>query len=124
MPVATDVDDVLAPAARAATSRGASRPTAATCCPAPTSPALVRAGEYVAVAVREALLADPEPDAVLRYSELAPYDTEVLEVCLAALGDRPHPAVPLLKGRLAAAGADAALDQRGPTFRQPHRLLA
>jgi hypothetical protein len=54
--------------------------------------------------MREALLADPEPHAVIRYSELAPYDTEVLEVCLAALGDRPHPAKPLLKGRLAVAG--------------------
>ena len=54
--------------------------------------------------MREALLANPEPSAVVRYSELAPYDTEVLEVCLAALGDRPHPAKPLLKGRLAVAG--------------------
>jgi hypothetical protein len=43
--------------------------------------------------------------AVIRYSELAPYDVEVLEVCLAALGDRPHPARALLKGRLAVAGA-------------------
>ena len=60
----------------------------------------------VAVAVREALLVDPQPDAVVRYSELAPYDSEVLEVCLASLvgiGGRPHPAVPLLKGRLAVA---------------------
>jgi hypothetical protein len=54
--------------------------------------------------MREALLADPEPSAVIRYGELAPYDTEVLEVCLASLGDQPHPAKPLLKGRLAAAG--------------------
>jgi threonine dehydrogenase-like Zn-dependent dehydrogenase len=60
--------------------------------------------EYVAVAVREALLVNPQPDAVVRYSELAPYDSEVLEVCLASLdriGGHPHPAVPLLKGRLA-----------------------
>ena len=73
--------------------------------PGTESPALVELGEYVAVAMREALLADPEPQAVIRYSELAPYDTEVLEVCLAALGDRPHPAKPLLKGRLAVAGS-------------------
>ena len=53
--------------------------------------------------MREALLANPDPHAVIRYSELAPYDAEVLEVCLAALGDRPHPAKPLLKGRLAVA---------------------
>ena len=50
-----------------------------------------------------ALLADPEPDAVVRYSELAPYDSEVIEVCLARLGNRPHPAGPRRKGRLAVA---------------------
>ena len=53
--------------------------------------------------VREALLVNPDPDAVLRYIELAPYDTYVIEACLAALGHRNHPAAPLLKGRLAAA---------------------
>jgi hypothetical protein len=41
---------------------------------------------------------------VLRYGELAPHDTEVVERCLTVLGDRDHPAKPLLKGRLAAAG--------------------
>ena len=71
--------------------------------PGTESPALVELGEYVAVSMREALLANPDPSAVIRYSELAPYDAEVLEVCLAALGDRPHPAKPLLKGRLAVA---------------------
>jgi hypothetical protein len=55
------------------------------------------------VAVREALLADPEPDAVVRFAEQAPYDTEVLEVALAALGGRAHPLKALLKGKLAAA---------------------
>ena len=54
-------------------------------------------------AVREALMARPEPSAVLRYAELAPYDTEVVEACVRALGPRPHPALPLLKARLAAA---------------------
>ena len=53
--------------------------------------------------MREALLANPDPAAVIRYIELAPYDVEVLEVCLATLGDRSHPAKPLLKGRLAVA---------------------
>ena len=53
--------------------------------------------------MREALLADPQPQAVARYTELAPYDTEVIEVCLAVMGDSPHPAKALLKGRLAAA---------------------
>jgi hypothetical protein len=103
LPVATDIDDVLdalrlGDAAAAITSYGGDL------LPGTESPALVELGEYVAVAMREALLADPDPHAVMRYSELAPYDTEVLEVCLAALGDRPHAAKPLLKGRLAAAG--------------------
>ena len=52
--------------------------------------------------MREALLVNPDPDAVVRYSERAPYDAEVLEVCLART-DARHPAVPLLKGRLAVA---------------------
>jgi hypothetical protein len=104
LPVATDIDDVLD-----ALERGDA--AAAIACyggdllPGTESPALAELGEYVAVAMREALLANPEPAAVIRYSELAPYDSEVIEVCLAALGDRPHPAKPLLKGRLAVARA-------------------
>lgn len=105
MPVATDVDHVLA-----LLRRGQVGPAldayGGDLLPGTNSPALVEMGEYVAVAVREALLADPQPDAVVRYSELAPYDAEVIEVCLDALrpvNNRPHPAVPLLKGRLAVA---------------------
>jgi transcriptional regulator of acetoin/glycerol metabolism len=102
LPVATDIDDVLealerGDAAAAIASYGGDL------MPGTESPALAELGEYVAVSMREALLANPEPRAVIRYSELAPYDVEVLEVCLAALGDRPHPAKPLLKGRLAVA---------------------
>ncbi len=102
LPVATDVDDVLdalreGDAARAVASYGGDL------LPGTESPALVELGEYVAVALREALLANPDPTAVVRYCEIAPYDVEVLEVCLAALGERPHPARPLLKGRLAVA---------------------
>src|SRR6476469_3817854 len=105
MPVSTDVDLVLG---LVRSGRGAAAVDAygGDLLPGTNSPALTELAEYVAVAVREALLADPQPDAVVRYSELAPYDTEVLEVCLASLtgiGDRPHPAVPLLKGRLAVA---------------------
>src|SRR4029079_19815181 len=69
--------------------------------PGPNSPALSELAEYVAVAVREALLVDPQPDAVVRYSELAPYDSEVLEVCLASLdqiGGHPHPTATRRKG--------------------------
>src|SRR6476469_925547 len=103
LPVSTDVADVIdalrrGDAAAAITSYGGDL------LPGTESPALVELGEYVAVAMREALLADPDPHAVIRYRALPPYDTEVLEVCLAALGDRPHPAKPLLKGRLAVAG--------------------
>ena len=103
LPVATDIDDVL-DALRRGDAAAAIACYGGDLLPGTESPALVELGEYVAVAMREALLANPDPHAVIRYSELAPYDAEVLEVCLAALGDRPHPAKPLLKGRLAVAG--------------------
>lgn len=105
MPVATDVDLVLSLLRRGEVGR-AVEAYGGDLMPGTNSPALTELAEYVAVALREALLADPQPDAVVRYSELAPYDTEVVEVCLARLraaGGRPHPAGPLLKGRLAAA---------------------
>ncbi|MCY7397044.1 MAG: transcriptional regulator [Nocardioides sp.] len=105
MPVETDVDHVLMLLRRGDVA-GAVDAYGGDLLPGTNSPALGELAEYVAVALREALLANPEPDAVVRYSELAPYDTEVVEVCLAHLGTiggRQHPAVPLLKGRLAAA---------------------
>ncbi|MCB8955147.1 MAG: transcriptional regulator [Nocardioides sp.] len=102
MPVATDVDLVLTLLRRGRVAAAVDA-YGGDLLPGTNSPALHEMAEYVAVAVREALLANPEPDAVVRYSELAPYDTEVVEVCLATLAGRPHPAVPLLKGRLAAA---------------------
>jgi transcriptional regulator of acetoin/glycerol metabolism len=103
LPVATDIDDVL-DALRHGDAAAAVARYGGDLLPGTESPALVELGEYVAVAMREALIANPEPAAVVRYSELAPYDTEVIEACLAFLGDRPHPAKPLLKGRLAVAG--------------------
>ncbi len=102
MPVDTDVDTVL-DLLRAGQVAAAVDAFGGELLPGTTSPALAELGDYVAVAVREALLADPQPGAVLRYSSLAPYDTEVVEIALAALPER-HPARPLLKGRLAAAG--------------------
>src|SRR6478672_9345111 len=102
MPVSTDVDHVLA-LLRGGHVGAAVEAYGGDLLPGTNSPALGELAEYVAVAVREALLTDPQPDAVVRYSELAPYDSEVIEVCLARLGKRPHPAVPLLKGRLAVA---------------------
>ncbi len=102
MPIATDVDHVLG-LLRAGQVAAAVEAYGGDLLPGSNSPTLSDMAEYVAVALREALLADPEPDAVLRYSELAPYDTAVLERCLAALGERPHPTKALLKGKLAAA---------------------
>jgi hypothetical protein len=67
------------------------------------APGLTEYGSYLAVAVREALLADPEPEAVLRYAQTAPYDIDVLERALCALRGRPHAAAPLLRARLRAA---------------------
>lgn len=102
LPVSTDVDEVLR-LLRRGEVLGATKLYGGDLMPGTNSPRLAELAEYVAVALREALLADPSPDAVLAYSETAPYDTEVLEVCLARLGDAPHPDKPLLRGRLAAA---------------------
>ena len=103
MPVDSDVDRVL-DLLRAGDVEAAVEVFGGELFPGTTSPALVELAEYVAVAVREALLAQPRPAAVLRYSSLAPYDTEVVEVALTALPER-HPARPLLLARLATAGA-------------------
>ncbi len=67
------------------------------------APGLIEYGNYLAVAVREALLARPEPQAVLRYAEAVPHDVGVLERALRALGGQPHAAQPLLRARLRAA---------------------
>jgi hypothetical protein len=103
LPVTTDVDTVLT-LLRTGHVGPAVAAYGGDLLPGTNSPALAELAEYVAVAIREALLADPQPDAVLRYSGLAPYDTEVVEVCLRSLGDRSHPAKALLKARLAAGG--------------------
>ncbi|MFC6285989.1 transcriptional regulator [Nocardioides sp. GCM10027113] len=102
LPVRTDVEDVLALLGRGRV-REAVAAYGGDLLPGTDAPALVELAEYLAVSVREALLADPDPQAVLRYSELAPYDAAVIEACLAGLAGRPHPAAPLLKGRLAVA---------------------
>src|SRR4051794_24158359 len=102
MPVTTDVEQVLSLLRRGRVGAAVDA-YGGDLLPGTNSPALAELAEYVAVAVREALLADPQPEAVMRYSELAPYDAEVVEACLARLVPW-HPAVPLLKGRLAVAG--------------------
>lgn len=102
MPVRIDVNEVLR-LLRNGQVRAAVMAYGGDLMPGTESPALVELADYVAVALREALLADPQPQAVARYTALAPYDTEVMEVCLAVMGDGAHPAKALLKGRLAAA---------------------
>ena len=102
MPVQIDVNEVLG-LLRRGQVRAAVAAYGGDLMPGTESPALVELADYVAVALREALLADPQPQAVARYTALAPYDTEVMEVCLAVMGDQAHPAKALLKGRLAAA---------------------
>ena len=102
MPVTIDVNEVLR-LLRSGQVRAAVAAYGGDLMPGTESPALSELADFVAVAVREALLTDPQPTAVARYTELAPYDTEVIEVCLALMGNSPHPAKALLKGRLAAA---------------------
>ncbi|GAB3024337.1 transcriptional regulator [Nocardioides flavus (ex Wang et al. 2016)] len=101
MPVTTDIEEVQR-LLRRGDVRAAVRAYGGDLLPGTDSPALVQMGDYLAVSVREALLAHPDPDAVLRYSDLAPYDTAVVEACLAAL-PMHHPLAPLLKGKLASA---------------------
>ncbi|QDH11114.1 transcriptional regulator [Nocardioides dongxiaopingii] len=102
MPIDTDVDHVLGLLRRGRVAE-AVECYGGDLLPGTNSPALAELGEYVAVAVREALLAEPDPDAVLTYAERSPYDTAVVEHCLAVLGESAHRAKPLLKARLAAA---------------------
>lgn len=99
MPVTVDVDTVVQRVGRGDV-RGAVDAYGGELMPGTDSPALVELADFVAVCVREALLADPHPDAVLRYVQTAPYDTEVIEECLRRMGDRPHPAKALVKARL------------------------
>ncbi len=59
--------------------------------PGSESPALAEFGNFVAVALRNALLADPHPAALQRYLELTPYDLDLLG---GARGRRPTTALP------------------------------
>lgn len=102
LPVRTDVDRVLMLLRRGDVSAAVAS-YGGDLLPGTNSPGLSELAGFVAVAVREALLADPQPLAVLRYADIAPYDTEVVEVALNALEEHGHPARALLKGRLAAA---------------------
>jgi hypothetical protein len=74
--------------------------------PGAEAPGLAEYRNYLAVAMREALLAAPEPEAVLRYADAVPHDIEVLEHAVQVLGDSSHAVVPLLRARLSAALED------------------
>lgn len=112
MPVQTDVETVLdlLSAGRVTDAVHAYR---GDLMPGTDSPALIELGEVVAVAVREAVLDDPVPAAVVQYSERVPHDSQVLEAGLAALGTDQHPSRALLLARLAAASSSESSRPRG-----------
>jgi hypothetical protein len=78
LPVRCDVSDVL-DRLRAGDVAGAAERYDGELLGWSESPALIEYGKFVTVALRMALLADPQPAAVLRYTETAPYDLELLE---------------------------------------------
>src|SRR6516162_6093708 len=92
LPVRCDATDVL-DRLRAGDVAGACERYGGELLPWSESPALIEYGHFVTVALRTALLSDPQPAAVLRYTERAPYDLEILERC-----------TPAQRGRVAAAG--------------------
>ena len=102
LPVTSDVDAVLA-AVRRGDGRGAVDAYGGDLVPGTSSPFLTETADYLAVAVRECLLQDPDPSAALDHSRLAPADAEVLQRALDSLGDASHPARAELTARLAAA---------------------
>jgi transcriptional regulator of acetoin/glycerol metabolism len=67
------------------------------------APGLIEHANYLAVAVREALLDNPDAEAVLRYAQVVPDDVEVLEHAVRALDGSGHPTAALLRARLHAA---------------------
>jgi hypothetical protein len=75
--VCCDVTDVLH-RLRAGDVAGAVERYGGELLPGSESPALVEFGHFVTVAVRNALLSDPQPAAVQRYLELTPYDLDLL----------------------------------------------
>jgi hypothetical protein len=80
LPVRCDVTEVL-DRLRAGDVVGAAEGYGGELLPWSESPALIEYGNFVTVALRTALLSDPQPVAVLRYTERAPYDLELLERC-------------------------------------------
>jgi hypothetical protein len=75
--VRCDVTDVLH-RLRAGDVLGAAERYGGELLPGTESPALAEFGNFVTVALRNALMADPHPAAVQRYLELTPYDLDLL----------------------------------------------
>jgi hypothetical protein len=75
--VRCDVTDVLH-RLRAGDVLGATERYGGELLPGTESPAIAEFGNFVMVALRNALLADPHPAAVQRYLELVPYDLDML----------------------------------------------
>lgn len=80
LPVRCDASDVL-DRLRAGDVAGAAQRYGGELLGWSESPAVIEYGHFVTVALRTALLSDPQPAAVLRYTQVAPYDLELLERC-------------------------------------------
>jgi hypothetical protein len=76
--VRCDVTDVLR-RLRARDVAGAAERYGGELLPGSESPALAEFGRFVTVALRNALLADPQPTAVQRYLEVTPHDLDLLD---------------------------------------------
>ncbi len=101
--VRTDVDDVLA-AVAVGDPGGAAEAYGGELLGGTDSPELRQTADYVTCAVREALLAAPAPEAVLRWARTCPWDSEVISAALAAT-PAGAPSRSLLAARLRTAGS-------------------
>ena len=91
--VRCDVTDLLH-RLRAQDVAGAAERYSGELLPGSESPALAEFGNFVTVALRNALLADPQPAAVQRYLELAPHDLELLGGARTRRPTRDQPSLP------------------------------
>lgn len=102
VPVSCDALDVL-DLLRAGRIREAASAYRGEPWPGTEAPGLIEFGNVLAVAMREALLARPDPEAVLSYAEAVPYDTEVIERAIGTVDLASSAVLPLLRARLAVA---------------------
>lgn len=99
LPVTSDVE-VVRQAVRNGDSMAAVEAYGGDLVPGTNSPFLTEMADYLAVAVRECLLQNPDPRAALAHSEVVPADDEVIRRTLEAIGHGPHPARAELTARL------------------------